>query len=305
MSLHTNYILQFAYTKGIGNITIRKALSFLSQYGYSWEELCTSKTLLSCGLGLRSDLIDNVIANYNQGVSIASRMESDGISLLTEADSDYPHILSIRMKKKAPSLLFIKGEKALLGKHAVGFCGSRKTSDKGIAITTDCASQIVKNNIAVVSGYANGTDIAAHKAALENNGSTVFVLAEGLFNVCVKNSIREVIRNNNHYIFVSQFLPDEKWSPGNAMKRNGTIIGLSDAMVLVESGMSGGTYAAGEETLTTNTPLFVVDYAHPPETAIGNSHFISEGATPIRSKNGRAHLTKLISKVISSDKKEI
>ena len=42
------------------------------------------------------------------------------------------------------------------------------------------SSNIPGNYITVISGYAAGTDLAAHKSALENGGNTVFVLAEGI-----------------------------------------------------------------------------------------------------------------------------
>ena len=66
------------------------------------------------------------------------------------------------------------------------------------------------------------------------------------------------------------------------MKRNGTIVGLSDAMVLVESGASGGTFAAGTEALKRDHPLFVVDFAEPGSSAEANPHFIDHGGIPIR-----------------------
>ena len=66
------------------------------------------------------------------------------------------------------------------------------------------------------------------------------------------------------------------------MKRNSTIIGLSDAMILVESGLTGGTFAAGEETLKRKRPLFVIDFAEPGPSAEANPYFIKQGGMPVR-----------------------
>jgi len=76
------------------------------------------------------------------------------------------------------------------------------------------------------------------------------------------------------------------------MKRNSVIIGLSEAMILVESGKSGGTFAAGNETLTTRRPLFVVDFAQPEISAEANPYFISRGGKPIRGR-GKAGIPNL------------
>lgn len=58
---------------------------------------------------------------------------------------------------------------------------------KGLSITSQCAMQLVQKNISVVSGYAAGTDTAAHVAAIENGGNTIFVLAEGILNFSYKS----------------------------------------------------------------------------------------------------------------------
>ena len=139
----------------------------------------------------------------------------------------------------------------------------------------------------MVSGYAHGVDLAAHRAAMEAGGTTILVLVEGVLRFQVKNEVADVLRPDNHLI-LSQFPPQLPWIARNAMKRNGTIIGLSDAMILVESGMGGGTFAAGEETLRRHHPLFVVDFAEPGPSAEGNPYFISRGGCPVRGNRGQA-----------------
>ena len=74
----------------------------------------------------------------------------------------------------------------------------------------------------------------------------------------------------------------------NAMRRNKVIIGLSIAMILIESRRDGGTFEAGKETLKLGHKLFVVDFFHPPETAEANKFFISQGCIPIK-KNRDGH----------------
>ena len=66
-------------------------------------------------------------------------------------------------------------------------------------------------NISVVSGYAAGTDTAAHVAAIENGGNTIFVLAEGILNFSYKKQVKAHLTTQNH-VFISQFYPDAQWS---------------------------------------------------------------------------------------------
>ena len=52
-------------------------------------------------------------------------------------------------------------------------------------------------------------------------------------------------------------------------------------MIVVESGLKGGTYEAGAFALKAKVPLFVAEYAQPSDSAAGNAYFIQHSATPI------------------------
>lgn len=74
-----------------------------------------------------------------------------------------------------------------------------------------------------------------------------------------KLPVCDLLERGNH-VFVSQYLPDARWSGRNAMRRNSTIIGLSPALIMIESGESRGTHAAGLDALRLGCPLFTVEY---------------------------------------------
>lgn len=287
-------VLQLALTKGVGDVVIKKAISFIDKSNYSWESLFTSRELLANSLSIRLDIADKVILMKERASDLYSKMIANDIQVIVESEDNYPNKLRTFLGKECPPILFVKGNVDLLNNCSVGFCGSRKTSEKGIEITKYCSKLLVKKDITVVSGYAAGTDLAAHRSALANGGNTVFVLAEGLFRNRIKGIIKEVLTPTNH-VFISQFLPEMTWNVGNAMKRNNVIIGLSNAMVLVESGKSGGTFAAGEKALKVGSPLFVIDFLKPEISAEANPYFINKGGYPIRGKEGIPNLTNLFS----------
>ena len=60
-------------------------------------------------------------------------------------------------------------------------------------------------------------------------------------------------------LVISEYQPADKWSVSRAMTRNNTIIGLSDSMVVVEAGLTGGSMDAGLRTLEDSKPLFQED----------------------------------------------
>ena len=110
-----------------------------------------------------------------------------------------------------------------------------------------------------------------------------------------KREVKELLSDDNH-LFISQFLPNLTWAASNAMKRNNTIVGVSDAMILIEAGMDGGTFNAGELSFKNKKQLFVVEYGVSKPTAEGNKFFLQHGGMPLRGdKNGNPILKRVYS----------
>jgi predicted Rossmann fold nucleotide-binding protein DprA/Smf involved in DNA uptake len=79
------------------------------------------------------------------------------------------------------------------------------------------------------------------------------------------------------------------------MTRNRTICALSDAVVVIESGLEGGTFEAGKTALALNLPLFCVEYAEPTESAAGNPYLLQHGAISLRrTRGGEPNLSRLV-----------
>lgn len=287
-------ILQVAFAKGIGDVALKRYLHYLQNTKIGQESFLSDEVF--CKLGFKQDILKSIEENKERATNIYDKMISKGIEIITETSEDYPQYLREMLQDKCPPLLFIKGNKKLLNHVGVSFCGSRQVSNKGMNIAANCAKQLVEKDITVISGYAAGTDLTAHKVALENGGKTIFVLAEGILKSSIKKQIGYLLNNENH-LFVSQFMPELTWNAGNAMKRNSTIIGLSRAMILVESRLEGGTFAAGEEALRVNCPLFVIDFSKPEVSAEANPYFISKGGIPIRGKDGQPNMKNVFNSI--------
>lgn len=193
-----------------------------------------------------------------------------------------------------PPIISCIGNKELLKKQKVGFCGSRKASPKGIDVAKDITQQVTQNDIVVVSGYASGIDQETHYWALKEEGSTIIVLPEGIENFKIKKQVKDVW-NWERVLVISEFQPNAIWSVSRAMERNTTIISLSDIMFLIEAKRKGGSIDAGYKTLKMNKPLFAPIYNGMPEEASGNEHLLTKGAHPLRKKRetNRANLDKM------------
>ena len=275
-------ILQLSQARGLGAVTLDRLLSLIAQEGQAPEDVVRASVEdLVHHYGLRSTVAEAVKTTRDDAQRLSERLEGKNIQTFYKGSATYPEHLNRVLGKSAPPVLFAKGNIDLLRRKAVGFCGSRKTSAKGLGVAEACAEILTQADVNVVSGYASGTDLAAHCGALKAGGVTTLVLAEGILNFSLKQELARVF-DEERYLVVSEFAPTLKWIARNAMKRNRTICGLSDAMILIESGLTGGTFAAGETTLELGLPLFVVEYADPPDSAEANQYFLENGALPLR-----------------------
>jgi DNA processing protein len=174
-------------------------------------------------------------------------------------------------------LLHLQGNPALLGLPSVAIVGSRKVSLKGLDAARDCAAQLARGGVNVVSGYANGVDLASHIAALEAGGTTTLVLATGL-NHWFKKSDVAPVWDWNRVLLVSEFEPSDVWTPAHAFQRNGTICRLSRAVIVAEAAKISGTMNTVRQCLKREIPLFAVVYDNMEDFAQGNAEAIRLGA---------------------------
>ena len=89
------------------------------------------------------------------------------------------------------------------------------------------------------------------------------------------------------------------------MKRNNTIIGISDAMILIEAGMDGGTFNAGEQSLKNRKPLFVVEYSVNKPSAEGNTFFLQHGGIPLRGDKTGQPILRGVYSVLEKKEKHV
>lgn len=294
-------ILQLVQARGVGDATLARILASLPEAGVYLREIASMAAAdLERALGLERELCESICAAGPKARDMAEELAAHDVVVMVMGHLPYPAKLERRLGGDAPPVLFAKGNLALLERETVGFCGSRKASGRGLRITADAAAALAEEGMNVVSGYANGVDLAAHTSAVAHGGTTTLVLAEGILRFRRKSGIADLLEESNHVI-LSQFPPRLPWSGRNAMRRNSTIIGLADAMILVEAAMTGGTFAAGTEALERGRPLFVVDLAQPEPSAEGNPHFLTRGGTPLRGDtNGKPNMAPVLA-VLRSD----
>lgn len=282
MENETIAVLQLMLTQGLGAKTLWRLLVRLGAEGQSPADVVNSAANdVVRQFSLKPDVALGIPTTRDNALRLYEELARHEIRVLAVGSSEYPSRLRQVLGETAPPVLFAHGNLDLLECQAVGFCGSRKASELGLKTTRGYARAIAESGITVVSGYAHGVDLAAHSGAMEGGGTTVLVLAEGILRFKMKADLGDLVSDSN-YVVVSEFPPHLGWIARNAMQRNRTICGLSDAVILVESGMTGGTFAAGETALELRRPLFVISYGDSEPRVEGNEHFLARGALPLR-----------------------
>jgi DNA processing protein len=258
---------------GVGPSRVRKLLK-------RWQLVRENGSLLDDGL-LRETLTASQVAALPASRERVKRhwdeLAKKNVQAVSVLDPAYPDALRQTLGEEAPVLLLCIGNLSLLRKNSVGFCGSREATEKGMATARDSADLLAREGVNIVSGFAAGVDMNAHRAALAAGGTTTVVLAEGILRFRIKKEIREEW-DEQRTLVVSEFGPNLPWSVSHAMQRNRTICGLSRALILIEARSTGGSIQAGRDCLKLGLPLFAAVYEGMPEAATGNQELLQQGA---------------------------
>lgn len=156
-------------------------------------------------------------------------------------DAAYP--ARLRECADAPIILFYKGKADLNACHVLAMVGTRQISDYGRDVCRHFVEELASlcPDILIVSGLAYGVDIRCHRAALENNLSTVAVLAHGLDQIYPRNHRDDAIQMLEMGGLVTEFLSQTNPDKKNFVQRNRIVAGMSDATIVVESAAKGGS----------------------------------------------------------------
>ena len=120
-------------TRGLGRRTLALLVNRIAERGGILSDVFTAdaQTLVS-GYGLSAIVVADLPRALADAFKIAPELEQREVQALTVIDSGYPQRLIEVLGDDAPPILFVAGNVELLSRRAVGFCGSRKASEKGL-----------------------------------------------------------------------------------------------------------------------------------------------------------------------------
>ena len=98
----------------------------------------------------------------------------------------------------------------------------------------------------IISGLAYGIDICAHRTALKEGLSTVAVLAHGLDRIYPSLHRQTAVEMLKTGALLTEFPSETNPDRHNFVKRNRIVAGMADAVVVIESGVKGGSLTTAD-----------------------------------------------------------
>ncbi len=207
--------------------------------------------------------VKSSLANY---AFIAENLQNSGIEVVPVVSSEYSKTLKENLKKAAPTILYVKGNKQIMQEKSIAIVGSRDASEVALNFTDNIAKQANKEWKVVVSGFAKGVDKQALDSSITCKGQSIIVLPQGImtFESGFKTYYKQIIDGN--VLVLSTFHPKAGWGKELAMARNPIIYGLAKEIYVAESKPSknrqgretkGGTYAGVMDGLKKGRVIYV------------------------------------------------
>lgn len=200
-------------------------------------------------------------------------IEKYNIKTLFLTDADYPKRLLNCYD--SPTLLFYKGVADLNTSKVLAIVGTRSNTDYGKLFTEKLVKDLSEQNILIISGLAHGIDAIAHKSALKNNLPTVGVVGHGLDKVYPSentNLAKDMVKDGGGLL--TEFFSGTKPDKHNFPLRNRVVAGLSDATVVVETNIKGGSMITAKLADAYNRDVFAVPGRTTDKASSGCNHLI-------------------------------
>jgi DNA processing protein len=198
-------------------------------------------------------------------------------------NDDYPERL--RYCVDGPIIFFENGNINWSNPYTLSIVGTRQITSHGSAFLEKFMAEIAPLKPTIISGYAYGVDILAHKLAVEHGLQTIAVMAHGLNQTYPRNHAahnQDVMENGG---FVTDFWSGDNFDRKNFLGRNRIIAGLSEATIVIESASKGGSLVTADLANSYNREVFAVPGRVTDKYAIGCNELIKQSKAHMLTKS--------------------
>lgn len=217
------YSIAFSMLPGMGEIHKNKLLQYYS----------TAKQIYALR---KKGSVDWPLQEAQKELDFINKNE---IACLTMGSINYPYRLA--QIPDAPSVLYLQGSNAFQLPQLVSIIGTRQHTQQVHKVVQELMEGIQHLKMGVISGLALGVDGIAHASALQYQLPTWGVLAHGLDQI-YPNAHRKLAKQMlAHGGLLTECRQNTITLPYQFPKRNRIVAGMSDATIVIESPIAGGS----------------------------------------------------------------
>lgn len=176
--------------------------------------------------------------------------------IITVWDEDFPPLL--KKIYDPPLVLNVLGQFDEKDKYSIAVVGTRQPTNYGKIQAEKIVTDLVGQNITIVSGLARGIDSVAHSTALKNNGRTIAVIGSGLDVIYPAENKKLFSEIKDKGVIISEFNLGTLPNAENFPKRNRIISGLTLGTLVIETAVTGGAMQTARLALDQNREVFAI-----------------------------------------------
>lgn len=271
------YWVGFNLIPGIGRVRFGRLIEHFGDLGNAWQADGTELT--AAGLDTRSV---RAILAARPALDLDAEMEKlerSGVRAIPQDDSLFPRRL--REIYDSPPVLYVRGAFIPGDEWALAVVGTRRPTMYGREVAERLTTDLVRNDITIVSGLARGIDTIVHRAALAAGGRTVAVLASGVDIIYPPENRRlaeEIVQSG---ALVSDYPLGTKPRAEHFPRRNRIMSGLALGTLVIEAAENSGALITARMALEQDREVFAVPGSILSPASTGTNRLIRDGAKAV------------------------
>lgn len=242
----------------IPNIGTAIAKKLISKYGSAKEVFSLSYEKYKELGNIGNNIIESIEKEhiFNTAIQQLEYCNNNNIEIISYYDKKYPK----RLKHcfDAPLVLYFRGNCDLNNTKVIGIVGTRNATPYGKKMCSNVIEELSEQNVLIVSGLAYGIDITAHKESITSNTPTIGVLAHGLDNIYPKVHSKIAKQMEVNGGLLTEYKINTRPNKENFPKRNRIVAGMCDAIIVIESAITGGSMITARLGNDYNRDVFAI-----------------------------------------------
>ncbi len=208
--------------------------------------------------------------------SIVTVHEKHRIKVFTSHDTLYQ--LQFGHSPRAPLILYYRGSLPVSQKPFAGVIGTFPVSPSGKVVTREAVHHLIETEHNIASGLSEGTDALVHETVLSLQAPPYAFLPGGLHTAYPAAHASLMDRIADAGAVISPFPYGKEALPFRFIRRNEIFALWCDALLVIETSLTGGTMSTARYAMAHNKQVFAVPGTPGESKNSGTDQLITEGA---------------------------